>query len=137
MGKIIFDSNVWIGFLNKGDSAYKKAEILFLNAFRGKNKILLPYSVISEVYTVLVYKNKVKEALQFIEIVLNHNQIELYFLNSEDFLEFLKFIKKEKTLLKPKLSLIDIELLFISKFIFSSKLFSFDKDVEKMNKKLT
>lgn len=136
MEKIILDSNVWIGFLNKNDSIHKKSAILLERIFKERSKIILPYSVLSEVYTVLVYKNKAKEAFQFMEIALNHSQIELYFLSSEDFLEFLKFLKKRRNLLKQKLSLIDIELLFLSRFIFCSNLFSFDKDIEKTNKKL-
>ena len=66
---VVLDSNVWIAFLHKEDSQYKKAQGLFDEL---KEYILVPEYVLVEVASVLKNYKRNVEALEFVRATLEN-----------------------------------------------------------------
>jgi len=121
---IIFDSNIWIAYINKSDSTHKRALKLF-QAINTKDILITEYLLL-EIATVLKQIQGHKFAQKFIQLIIDNN---ISFLESKNFYAqtFLLF----QSLKENKLSFVDVSLLYLSK---KYKVETFDKNLQKMIK---
>ena len=123
---IILDSNVWIAFFIEYDSNHKKAKNIIKKL--GDKKVLITEYIILEVTTVILNKINREKASDFLEYILNHNQVDLL----QDDKIFIQTIKEFKEKL-GNLSFVDISLLCLSK---KYQIISFDKKLNNQIKKI-
>ena len=124
--KIVVDSNIFYAILNKDDSLHNDANKLFEEI--SKNIIIVPYSVLSEVSTLLCYRQWKRKADEFIKMLQESDNVFIVsnFLN-DDIDNFL--------LVDSKISFTDISLISICKE-YNALLASFDKQLLKIYKKI-
>lgn len=118
---IIFDSNVWIAFLNETDSQHKKAVKVFSDL--KSSPIGLPEYIILEVASVLALLASKALAVQFVDVVLENEDIEVMFSSRSLFGGTVESFKKAK-----RLSFVDCALLYLSR---NNKIITFDNDLKK------
>jgi len=121
--KVIFDSGVWIAFLNKSDVSHKKAVDIF-KRYEQKQVFLSEYLLL-EITSVLTLQVGKKHADLFLEMVLNNQNIDILPLAKSSFFNFLNFFRSLKA---ENLSFVDLSLLFLSK---DFHVITFDKELEK------
>lgn len=120
----LLDSSVWIALFLDFDTQHKKAEQVF-EALKGT--LYVPYCVASEVITVLAYKHSKEQANNFVTFIENNRGILLF---DDNFRDELTFYKP----LGAKISFTDAALLFLSRKL-EAKLITFDKQLDRLNKK--
>lgn len=119
---VLLDSNVWISFLYKKDPNYKKAEKVFEAI---KERIILPEYVILEVATIISQKVGKRVANDFIENVINNQNIEILPSSQEFLKQVIDFYLSGRN---KKLSFVDYSLLYLAKRI---KVLTFDENLQK------
>lgn len=119
----IFDSNIWVAFLNINDSQHKKANKIFTSLDNGK--IIITEYIIGEVATILLFKAGKEIADKFIELVLDNKNIEV--LLSDGYI-FKDTISRFQQGFKKKLSFIDVSLVCLSD---SYEVMTFDDDLKR------
>ncbi|NIA09603.1 MAG: PIN domain-containing protein [Nitrospiraceae bacterium] len=118
---IIFDSCVWIAFLNKADSQHTKAaKVLAEN----NDKIVMTEYILLEVASVLCLRAGKSRADKFLKIVMNNKDIKII-TSDKTFLlgtinEFLRYKTKY-------LSFVDFSLVYLSK---QYKIITFDEKLK-------
>jgi predicted nucleic acid-binding protein len=119
---IIFDSNIWIAYLNKSDSTHEQA----LKLFQGTNikDILITEYLLLEIVTVLKQIQGYKFAHKFIQQVTDEN---ISFIESKNF--YAKTLLLFQSLEEDKLSFVDVSLLYLSE---KHKVKTFDKSLKRM-----
>ena len=120
----IFDSNIWIAYLNKSDSTHKQAVKLFQKT--DIKDILITEYLLLEIVTVLKQIQGHKFAQKFIQLIIDNN---IPFLESKHF--YPQTILLFQSLEENKLSFVDVSLLHLSE---KYKVKTFDKDLQKMIK---
>ncbi len=120
----IIDSSVWVALFLDFDVSHRKAIEIF-SALDGK--IYLPYSVILEVSTVLAYKHSKKQADEFLEFIVDNEDIIL--INNEIKGE-VDYYKK----IKSKISFADSSIIYLAQR-FNLYLLTFDKQIISIAKK--
>jgi predicted nucleic acid-binding protein len=123
---IVIDTNVWVSFYNENDYNHPQAFKELKQVFNDYKTIILPEPIISETYTVLLYKCGREKANYFLRFALNNNQLKLLFVNADLFRSTCDIININN----KKLSFIDLTLVIISRK-FQCKLLSYDKDLLK------
>ncbi len=117
---VIFDSNIWIGYLDRDDSSHAKCvEIVSKN----KEKVLVPEYVMLEVVTVLVRKRGKEIADKFIDFIINNQDTWLEPSTKDTFIKSLIFFQDNDY---SSLSFVDQTLLFLSK---DYKVITLDKNL--------
>ncbi len=125
--KVIFDSNVYLGILNKDDSLYEKS----MKVFKEKKDhiIIIPYSIVSEVTTLLTYRFSKQNANDFISYIKSSPN---FFIVTNDMdTEILLFEE-----INSKIWFTDISLIAVSKK-YNAELITFDKQLLQLFKKLS
>ncbi|HEC30569.1 MAG TPA: type II toxin-antitoxin system VapC family toxin [Candidatus Yonathbacteria bacterium] len=123
---MIFDSNVWIAFLNKSDTQHKKAEKIFASV---DSVVVIPEYVILEVCSVLAMRVGKKEADGFMDMIFENKDVKVV-LSCPVF--FMKTVGIFKDYSKGKLSFVDCALLYFSS---EYEVVTFDKCLDKAIKK--
>ncbi len=119
---IIFDSNIWIAYLNKSDSTHRKAVKLFQEI--NVKDILITEYLLLEITTVLKQIQGYKFAHKFIQQITDTN---ISFLESKNF--YAETILLFQSLEENKLSFVDVSLIHLSK---KYKIKTFDKELQKI-----
>ena len=124
--KVVIDSNIFYAALNKEDSLHNEA-IKLIEEFT-ESIIIVPYSILLEVSTLLCYRQWKKKADEFIKTLQESNNIFIVsnFIN-DDIDNFLE--------IKSKISFADVSLISICKE-YNAILASFDKQLLKIYKKM-
>ncbi len=120
----IFDSNIWIAYLNKSDSTHKRAVKLFQET--SVEDILVTEYLLLEIVTVLKQVRGYKFAQKFIRQVVD---ADISFLESKNF--YPQTLLLFQSLKENKLSFVDVSLLYLSE---EYEVKTFDKDLQKMIK---
>jgi predicted nucleic acid-binding protein len=107
---ILVDTSVLFAFFDPNDSCHTLARKLFLEL--PKNQILILEDVLKELLTV-VNLRKGSDVSKIIYNELNNDDREVMLYNFTS-LEFFDFINNFQTIKNTKLSLIDLELLYLS-----------------------
>ena len=136
MATVIFDANIWIAYLNTRDSQHKNAKALVEPVIEKRHALLVPYSIVSEVYTVLTYRKQTESRKRFIDLILHHEQVDLLFMTGDVFQALISFMEQVKVSLKRNLSLTDIEFLFFATTHPEWECFTFDNDIKRSMKRL-
>jgi len=118
---IIFDSNIWIAYLNKSDSTHKQALKLFQET--NTKDILITEYLLLEIATVLKQIQGYEFAQRFIQLIIDEN---IPFLESKKF--YPQTLLLFQSLKESKLSFVDVSLLHLSK---KYKIKTFDNDLGK------
>jgi predicted nucleic acid-binding protein len=119
--KIIFDSNVWIGFLNINDTCYKRASRIFEDV--DLTTVCITEYILLEILTVLKQKTSYKKSNEFIELI---NKFNIEVITSQYFFkETLEIFEEFK---ENKLSFVDISLLYLS---HKYEIITFDRELQK------
>jgi len=121
MGNLL-DSSVWVALFLDFDTQHAKAKRIFPKL---QGKIYLPYCVIIEVVTVLVYKHSKEQANQFILFIEQNQDIKLL---DDELAEEIRFYKS----LQARISFVDAALLFLSKKL-KTKLVTFDQQLQRLS----
>lgn len=123
--KYIVDSNVYIAAYSEKDSQHQKglAALLAITA----DKIILPYCVVTEVCSVLTYKESKKRALECLEDLEKADHV--IWINND----YCKEVNAFKTL-NAKVSFEDCSLLYLCNS-WNAELITFDKQLLKLYKK--
>ena len=119
---IIFDSNIWIAYLNKSDSTHQQALKLFQET--NIKDILITEYLLLEIVTVLKQIQGYKFAHKFIQQVTDEN---ISFIESKNF--YAKTLLLFQSLGEDKLSFVDVSLLYLSE---KHKVKTFDKRLKRM-----
>ena len=119
---IIFDSNIWIAYLNKSDSTHQQALKLFQET--NIKDILITEYLLLEIVTVLKQIQGYKFAHKFIQQVTDEN---ISFIESKNF--YAKTLLLFQSLGEDKLSFVDVSLLYLSE---KHKVKTFDKSLKRM-----
>jgi predicted nucleic acid-binding protein len=122
----LIDSSVWVALFLDFDTQHEKAAEFFAN-LETEKKIYLPYGVISEVSTVLVYKHSKEQADKFLEYVRGNSDIVIFENQTVAEMEFF-----QKT--REKVSFTDTTLIYLAK-AFALTLITFDDQMVKLFKK--
>ena len=122
----ILDSNIWIAFFVEYDSNHQKSKSI-IKKLNGNNIFITEY-IILEVSTVILNKVNREKASDFLEYILNHNQVDLL----QDDKIFIQTAQKFKEQL-GNLSFVDTSLLCLSK---KYQIISFDKKLNNQIKKI-
>ena len=122
----ILDSNIWIAFFVEYDSNHQKSKSI-IKKLNGNNIFITEY-IILEVSTVILNKVNREKASDFLEYILNHNQVDLL----QDDKIFIQKSQKFKEQL-GNLSFVDTSLLCLSK---KYQIISFDKKLNNQIKKI-
>ena len=117
----LIDSSVWVALFLDFDSQHKKAKEVFSKI---NGKIYIPYCVITEVATILTYKHSKEQADNFLDYILDNNDI--ISIDNQIYPE-IQFFKS----IQYKISFIDISLIFIAKKM-NLILLTFDKQIIKI-----
>jgi predicted nucleic acid-binding protein len=123
--RYIVDSNVFIAAYLEKDTQHEKALSALLSI--EANEVILPYCIISEVCTVLTYKESKKRALEFLETVEKANH--LLCINNEYHSELNAFKK-----INARVSFEDCSLLYLCE-LWKAELVTFDEQLLKLYKK--
>jgi predicted nucleic acid-binding protein len=118
----LFDSNIWIAYLNKNDSQHKKAVSLFNKL---DEELLITEYIILEVATVLAMRVDKKLANNFLEIVLDNTDIQVLTSSGDFFAKTVDYFISYKD---NDLSFADVSLLALSRIY---DVYTFDKELEK------
>ena len=120
----LVDSSVWVALFLDFDTQHTKAEKLWTQL---QERVYLPHCVINEVVTVLAYKHSKEQADQFIEFVVNAQNIEFL----EDSLgEEISWYKE----IKARISFTDAALLLLAQKL-KLQLVTFDVQLKNLAKK--
>lgn len=122
----ILDSSVIVACFRTREDLHDKAVEIFLS---DDGFILFDY-VLSEVLTILKQKEGLDTVKKCSDFLMNAENIEMQFIDSEIFSKAMKFF----TIQKNNLSFVDTLLLIFSKFENYS-LVTFDKELAKMAKR--
>jgi len=124
--KIVIDSNVFYAFLNEEDSLHLEAEELL---WKISDKIIIvPYSVLLEVTTLLSYRQWKEKANNFIKILQDTDNVFIVSNSVYDDIELFLDIN-------AKISFADISLISICKK-YNANLVTFDKQLANIYKKI-
>lgn len=123
----IFDSNIWIAYLNKDDSQHRRATSYFS---RLDDELLITEYIILEVVTVLAMRVDKDLADNFLDLVLNNTDVQVLKSSSDFFDSSVNAFQKYK---KDNLSFVDISLLKLAR---DYKVSTFDEDLKKEIRKL-
>ena len=121
---VIFDSNIWIAFLNKDDSQHKKALTVFENIKDNSLVFITEYLVI-EICSVLAMRAGNKIADSFLDMIMNNEDVEILSSSNQFFENIVSFFRKQNI---KKLSFVDVSLLFLSR---KYEIITFDKELQK------
>jgi len=124
MRDIIFDSNVWVAFLNEDDPNHPEAVKIF--GTHESKIICLPEYVALETATVIMLKKDKKTADLFLEMALDNENIQVLYSSKDIFLDTIQFFYRTKN---KKLSFVDHSLLYFSD---KYEVVTFDKDLLKL-----
>jgi len=127
----LIDANIWIAYFDLDDSLNKKAEKIINSHLKSNNFLLLSDYIIQEVITVFLYRNRIEQMEKFINFIYGNNDISILGIEKDFAQNILNLARKRK--FKPKLSLTDWSLLFLSQ-TFYLKLLTFDKQLLNANK---
>ncbi len=116
--KIIFDSNIWIGYFNDKDSLHDEATTIV----ESRNIVYVPEYIVLELVTVIKARASEKLANFYLDVLLHTNNIRI--ISSGDL--FSKTISVFQTLNDKHLSFVDMSLLALSR----------DYEVKTFDKKL-
>lgn len=122
---LILDSNVWIAYLNKDDSLHPKAQKTLQPIIEKDQQIILPEYIILEICSILLIKVNKLSADNFLNFVLNNQNIKILYSDVVFFTKLVSFFKNQTS---KQLSFVDIALLYLSK---SYPVITFDKKLEK------
>jgi len=123
---IVIDSNVFYASLNIEDSLHEKS--LKLLEEISESIFIVPYSVLSEVSTLLSYRQWKEKANEFIQTLKNTDNIFIVSNSLDDDIEL--FLEIDK-----KISFTDISLISICKK-YNAHLATFDKQLISIYKKI-
>lgn len=119
---VIFDSNVWIAFLNKEDSQHEKAVQIFQE---NEDKVVIPEYVVLEVSSVLQIRANQSLANKFLQKISQSTNVEILLSTQELFLATNVLFQSQK---KGKLAFTDYALLALSEKI---NVITFDVNLQK------
>ena len=119
---VIFDSNVWIAFLNKEDSQHEKAVQIFQE---NEDKVVIPEYVVLEVSSVLQIRANQSLANKFLQKISQSTNVEILLSTQELFLATNVLFQSQK---KGKLAFTDCTLLALSEKI---NVITFDLNLQK------
>ncbi|NBD74400.1 PIN domain-containing protein [Patescibacteria group bacterium] len=117
----VLDSNVWIGYLYRGDPLHARARTVVANLADNAEEVLLPTYVILEVVTVLRVRAGAQHAAQFIRYATTTREIKIASLDSALFPEVARLVAAGK---HPGLSFTDLALLLLAR---NHSVVTFDK----------
>ena len=117
---IIFDSNIWIAYLNKSDSTHEQAIDKF--AKTNVDDIVMTEYLLLEIVTVLKQIQGYEFSQNFIQHIEN-----IPFLESKNF--YAQTLALFQSLKENKLSFVDVSLLYLSQ---NYEIETFDKELQKM-----
>jgi len=120
--KVIFDSNVWIAFLNSEDSQHKKAVEIFK---QNTQKVIVPEYVVLEVASILQIRSGQIVANKFLNGIEKSKNVKILLSSQGLFLKTNRLFQAQK---QKKLAFVDCALLLLSSGI---KVITFDKALEK------
>ena len=123
---IVIDSNVFYASLNTEDSLHKKSLELLEEISKGI--FVVPYSVVSEVCTILSYRQWKEKANDFIKMLKDTDNVFIVWNSLDDDIEL--FLEIDK-----KISFTDISLISVCKK-FNADLATFDKQLISTYKKI-
>lgn len=118
----IFDSCVWLAYLNHNDSQHQKAQKIFTSL---SGPILLPEYVILEVYTVLLRRLNKKAADTFLRVTTDNQDTYVILSDETFFLDIVSLCQKQN---HKGLSFVDTALLVLSK---KYPVITFDRPLQK------
>jgi predicted nucleic acid-binding protein len=121
---VIFDSNVWIALMNSKDSLHEQALGVF-TVFRTSSIFVVPSLVDSECATVLLRSGFVSSKQWFYFRMESENFSLLQFSQQDHLLTVDLFLQLQN----PKLSFVDISLLYLSQQGYT--IMTFDKQLQK------
>lgn len=121
----LVDSSVWVALFLEFDTQHRKATQAIEEL---SNTIYLPYCVIVEVATVLVYKHSKHLADNFIAYARDNRDITIIDNDARDEMDFYITISHG-------LSFVDISLIFLSGKL-GATLVTYDKELERVAKKI-
>lgn len=125
--KIVFDSNIWIGYFNRDDVHHKAAVDLITHS--GEQDIYIPEYVVLESVSILKMRQSEKVAKLCLDVFLHTGNIHI--VPSGDL--FTKTINLFQTLPDKSLSFVDMSLLALSR---DYEVKTFDKKLAAAIKKL-
>jgi len=122
---ILADSNVWFAYFDRSDDFHEQA----VDVIEGAKALglVLPYSVLTEVATLLAYKRGKNIADEFLMTILNTQEISV--IDNEPDVEVFYFLNFE-----TKMSLVDYSCAYLSNQ-YSHKLVTFDRQLKQFAKR--
>lgn len=122
--KHLVDSSVWVGLFLDFDVQHRKAVQL---VHKLKGVLYIPYCVLNEVATVLVYKHSKAQADQFLDYIAQNRDIKLVSDSSKEEIRFYRTISH-------RISFTDAALLYLSETL-DAELITFDRQLNRIAKK--
>ena len=120
----ILDTSIYISAFLENDANHE----IWLNLIANLDwKINIPYLVFQEVITVLTYKHSKKLAWEFIDFIFDDDR---FILTNWEHIEEISFWKE----VSSRISYIDISIVYTA-IKYNIRLYTFDKDMEKLYKK--
>ena len=121
--QVIFDSNIWVAFLNHHDSLHAKAIKIFRD---NEGKIIIPEYILLEITTVVSLRANFQIAQEFLRLATTNNDVEIL---PSSLLFLVKLLDFLKTSDFSKLSFADHALVLLS---HRYKVLTFDQDLNKV-----
>lgn len=115
----IFDTNIWVAYLNTADSQHAKATKLFEK--HSQDQLAIPEYVILEVSTILAQRASKQIANQFLDFALDNENIAVLFANRELFDNTVAAFQQQRS---KRLSFVDTALVALAK---EHQVITFDK----------
>lgn len=125
---MIADSSFFVSLFLDNDKNHEMAMDIYDKC---DEAIVMPLSIIEEIFNVITYKRGVEYSLEAIEGLLTCKDVKIYFFDTEELEDAIKIVKSNK----KKMSLNDYEVAYLA-MKRDEEVLCFDKQVISLAKKL-
>ena len=126
--EMIADSSFLISLFLDTDSRNEEARGMYQKC---NERIIVPMSVLEEMFNVLVYKRGIDYAIESIDELLSEKEVEKYIFSDDELEDIIDLIKQRRT----KMSIIDYEVAYLANKL-GRDILCFDKQVKSLLKHL-